>query len=120
MRGSGNVGRLLAVALGGLMVVGGLALVGIEGSDAAPAGLWFVAIGLVLIVAVSLERLRYRSESADLTGLPIGPGGGEPTDEPLETRFQRTDEAFVDPTSSRRMRVWLDPQTGERRYRAEG
>jgi len=26
---------------------------------------------------------------------------------------------FVDPTSDRRMRVWLDQATGERRYRAE-
>jgi hypothetical protein len=120
MRGSGNIGRGLAIALGGLMVAGGLGLVAIEGSDAAPAGVWAVVVGLVLIVAAILERLRYRSESADLSGLPIGPGGGEPTGEPLEPRFQPTDEAFVDPTSGRQMRVWLDPRSGERRYRAEG
>lgn len=120
MRGSGNIGRGLAMALGGLMIVGGLGLIAIEGSDAAPAGVWSVVIGLVLIVAAALERLRYRSETADLSGLPIGPGGGEPTSEPLEPRFQRTDEAFVDPTSGEQMRVWLDPQSGERRYRAEG
>ena len=120
MRGSGNIGRGLAIALGGLMALGGLGLIAIEGSDAAPAGVWAVVVGLVLIVAAILERLRYRSESADLSGLPIGPGGGEPSGEALEPRFQRTDEAFVDPTSGRQMRVWLDPQSGERRYRAEG
>jgi len=120
MRGSGNVGRGLAIALGGLMAVGGLALIAIEGTDAAPAGVWSVVIGLVLVVAAILERLRYRSQAADLSGLPIGPGGGEPTTEALEPRFQRTMEAFVDPTSGRQMRVWLDPQSGERRYRAEG
>ena len=30
------------------------------------------------------------------------------------------DEFFEDPTSRQQMRVWLDPATGERRYRAEG
>ena len=37
----------------------------------------------------------------------------------MEPRFRRTDEVFVDPTTRRRMRVWLDPANGERRYRAE-
>jgi hypothetical protein len=30
--------------------------------------------------------------------------------------WQRTEEVFVDPTSGRRMRVWVDPSGGERRY----
>ena len=39
----------------------------------------------------------------------------------MEPRFRRTDELFEeDPSSRRTMRVWLDPATGERRYRAEG
>jgi hypothetical protein len=37
----------------------------------------------------------------------------------MEARFMRTDERFVDPTSHLTMRVWIDPTTGERRYRAE-
>jgi hypothetical protein len=37
----------------------------------------------------------------------------------MEPRFRRTDELFEDPSSRRPMRVWLDPATGERRYRAE-
>jgi hypothetical protein len=33
--------------------------------------------------------------------------------------FRPTDELFVDPTSGQRLRVYLDPATGERRYYAE-
>ena len=116
MRGSGGVGRGLVVVIGGLMVFAGL---GAVSDGAGVTGLWLVAIGMVLMVVAILERLRYRSETADRSGLPIGPGGGEPTSNPLEGRFRRTSEVFVDPTSDRRMRVWLDEETGERRYRAE-
>jgi hypothetical protein len=118
LRGSGGVGRGLIVVVGVLMVFAGLGAVA-GGGTADVAGLWLVVIGMVLIVIAILERFRYRSEVAERTGLPIGPGGGEPTSQPLETRFRRTDEVFVDPTSERRMRVWLDQATGERRYRAE-
>jgi hypothetical protein len=33
--------------------------------------------------------------------------------------WQRTDEVFIDPSTSRQMRVWLD-DAGERRYVEEG
>jgi hypothetical protein len=49
----------------------------------------------------------------------VGPAGGEPTGPP-EPRFQRTDEVFIDPTSGLRMRVFLDPRSGDRRYVPEG
>jgi hypothetical protein len=32
---------------------------------------------------------------------------------------QPTDEVFVDPQSGQRMRVWYNPTTGQREYRAE-
>jgi hypothetical protein len=32
---------------------------------------------------------------------------------------QRTDEVFVDPETGKRMRVWYDPATGQREYRAD-
>jgi hypothetical protein len=118
MRGSGGIGRGLILVIGVLLVLGGLVAVS-AGSEAAISGLWAVVIGLVMIVVSVVERFRYRSEVAERTGLPVGPGGGEPTTQPLEGRFRRTDEVFVDPTSDRRMRVWLDHDTGERRYRAE-
>lgn len=119
MRGSGNIGQGLAIVAGSLFVLSGLASIGIDGAAGA-AAVWLVVVGMILIVAAIIERRRYRSETAERSGLPIGPGGGEPTGEPLEPRFRRTEEAFVDPTSGQQMRVWLDPQSGERRYRAEG
>jgi hypothetical protein len=118
VRGSGSFGRGLVIVCGVLLAVGGLAEIAAGGTTSI-SGVWLVVVGLVLIVAAVLERWRYRSESAERSGLPVGPGGGEPTGEPLEGRFRRTDEVFVDPTSERRMRVWLDRLSGERRYRAE-
>jgi len=32
---------------------------------------------------------------------------------------QPTSEAFIDPETGRRMRVWYDPSTGRRDYRPE-
>ena len=118
MRGSAGVVRLLTALVGGLTMLGGLAALTQDGAPAA-AGLWLVIVGLALIIAAVVERWRYRSETAERDGLPVGPGGGEPTGEPLDSRFQRTGETFIDPTSGRRMRVWLDSTAGERRYRAE-
>ena len=118
MRGSGSIGRGLVAPFGVLSIFGGLATAGTGGSGAV-GGVWLVVVGLALNAAAILERFRYRSEMAERTGLAVGPGGGEPTSEPLETRFRRTAEVFVDPTSERRMRVWRDSETGERRYRAE-
>ncbi len=119
MRGAGGIGRGLVIVFGGLMVFAGLASVADGGTAAGISGGWLVVVGMVLMVAGILERFRYRSEAAERSGLPVGPGGGEPAGESLETRFHRTDEVFVDPTSERRMRVWLDRDSGERRYRAE-
>ena len=66
-----------------------------------------------------LERVRYRSAAAEVTADGPGPGGGEPAGTRLEPRFQATGERFEDPTTGVRMRVWLDPASGERRYVAE-
>ena len=75
---------------------------------------------LVLVVALVLERTRYRSLGAEASAARPGPGGGETAGAPLEARFRPTDEVFEDPMSGVRMRVHVDPLTGERRYRAEG
>ncbi len=100
------------------MILMGVAVMA-GGRGSAWAGAWLVAIGLAIVVAALVERQRYRSDSAEAFGAPIGPGGGDPIGEPIEGRFQRTGEVFIDPTSGHRMRVWLDPGSGERRYRAE-
>ena len=38
---------------------------------------------------------------------------------PLPARFGQTREVFDDPTTQRRIRVWLDVASGERRYRLD-
>ena len=89
----------LIIAVGGVvaLIAGLLALAGGD-----PAGLVWVVFGVAALVVVAFEQTRYRSEAA---------APGPP--------FQRTDEAFLDPTTKRRMRVYVDPTTGERRYHAE-
>jgi hypothetical protein len=82
-------------------------------------GIYTILVGLALVVGAVIERVRYRSETTDRDGAPTGPGGGEPPGTSLEPRFRRTEEIFTDPTSGRRMRVWIDPSNGERRYIAE-
>ena len=119
---------MAAVIRGGLVVIGlllmlaGLALVvmqvpNVEGLQL--AGLQLVAMGAFLVVIVVIERHRYRSDHAERTNAPTGPGGGEPHGA-LEARFKPTSEVFLDPTSGQRMRVVIDPSNGERRYIAEG
>jgi hypothetical protein len=100
-----------------LMLIGGLALLGAGAADG--AGLWLVIAAAVVLVALAIERNRYRSEEAERTFEAIGPGGGEPIGG-LEPRFRRTDETFVDPSTGTTMRVFLDGRTGERRYVAVG
>lgn len=113
-----SVIRALVIVVGALMVLGGFVSLSV-GGPAAPAGVWAVVVGLVLIAAALFERRRYRSSQAERSSEAPGPGGGEPTDRPMEPRFRRTDERFIDPTTGTPMRVWIDPDSGERRYRAE-
>ena len=113
-----TISRGLVMACGLLMAVGGLVLI-VAGPGYVLLGLISLAIGAGFMVAALVERLRYRSADSEREASPPGPGGGEPTDRPMDPRFQRTEERFVDPTTAHVMRVWLDPSTGERRYRAE-
>ena len=108
--------RALLAILGVFLFVVGLLLI-TAGGEAAVAGLWPMVSGGVLLIAVALEHQRYRSQAAERFTEPAGPGGGEPS--PVPAPFQPTDERFVDPTSGRVMRVFLDAHTGERRYRAD-
>jgi len=109
--------RALVFVGGAVLTIGGFVLIA-SGPALAPSGLWAVVMGGVLLVAAVLERSRYRSEAAERGMESIGPGGGETAGE-VEARFRPTAEVFVDPTTSRRMRVLVDPRTGERRYVAE-
>lgn len=103
------------VGIGGLLLmIGGLAGA-VAGAWA--DGVWAAVTGAVILVAVVLERARYRSEVAEHDAGQSGAGGGERT---MPTApFRPTDELFIDPTSGARLRVYLDATTGERRYYAE-
>jgi hypothetical protein len=110
--------RVIIGVFGAILLLGGLALA-LSGVPGGPVGaLWLIISGGVLVVAAVIEVSRYRSEAAERTRQDPGPGGGESG--ALESRFRPTEEVFIDPTSQRRMRVYSDPRTGERRYVAEG
>jgi len=109
--------RVLAFLAGGLAFLGGLAEVAAGAGDAA-AGVMTILTGTVIMAAAVLQRGRYRSEAAERSNDEPGPGGGESGY--VEPRFLPTGEIFGDPTSRDLMRVYIDPRTGERRYRAEG
>jgi hypothetical protein len=105
-------GLILAIAF--LILLGGLVAL-LAGQV---YGLWAMGIGAAGLLGVAFERSRYRSQAAERGTERVGPGGGEPARPPPP--FRATDERFVDPTTGRQMRVYVDPSSGERRYHAEG
>ena len=113
-----TLSRALVILFGIVIAAMGLLLFA-TGPGFPIAGLVTFGAGVILVIGALIERLRYRSASAERSAEAPGPGGGEPLDRPMDGRFVRTDERFVDPTTHASMRVWLDPTTGERRYRAE-
>ncbi len=118
----GTVIRGGLVVIGALLMLAGLALLaaripGVDGLQL--AGLQLFGFGAFLVVIVAVERSRYRSDAAEKSNASPGPGGGEPGG-PIEPRFRMTSEVFIDPTTGHRMRVLVDPASGERRYIAEG
>jgi hypothetical protein len=112
-----NLTRLLVLGAGLVLTVVGLSL--LSSPEGAGFGLYPLFLGLGLIIAAAIERVRYRSTDAEGSAAEPGPGGGEPAGTTLDPRFRPTEERFVDPTSGVRMRVWIDPVAGERRYLAE-
>jgi hypothetical protein len=109
--------RILAFGFGALTLMGGLLTLAV-GGPAMFAGAWISAAGVVIMYVALIQRSGYRSEAAERRHDAPGPGGGESGY--LDARFAPTSEAFIDPTSQLKMRVYEDPNTGERRYRAEG
>jgi hypothetical protein len=110
--------RILAFVVGALLFIGGLVPLAAGGADAF-FGIWNIAIGAGIMIVAVLQRSGYKSEAAERghTAADPGPGGGESGF--VEPRFVPTTEVFIDPTSQHVMRVYEDPRTGERRYRAE-
>ena len=116
MTGSLGAARIVVLAIGLTMFVAGLATMALGGGAAFVGGFWLVAIGMAFIIGTLIERVRYRSDATDRSGAPAGQAGGEPPGTRLDARFRRSEEVFADPTSGQRMRVWIDPANGERRY----
>ncbi len=108
--------RIAVAAISALLMLAGLFAV-VGGGPPALTGIWLLLLGGAGLLAVAFERTRYRSETAELTGDP-GAAAGVDT-EPPDPRFVATDERFIDPTTRRRLRVWIDPASGERRYRPD-
>ena len=108
--------RMILAVVGTLGILSGL--VQVQADGARFPNVLVVPVGAVILIALVLERSRYRSVESDLRNTPAGPGGGEPVGA-LPAGFRATAEVFVDPTSGRRMRVFLQPATGDRRYVAE-
>ena len=63
----------------------------------------YVVVGVAVLVAIVMSFFVRRHAESTV------PAEG----------WQRTDEVFVDPTTERRMRVWVDPRDGKRHYVAE-
>jgi hypothetical protein len=108
--------RVILAFAGAITILAGLGLILTNGDRS--AGLITVLVGGAILIAVLYERSRYRSVDADMRNDSPGPGGGEPFGA-LPPGFRATTEVFVDPSSGRRMRVYLQPATGDRRYMAE-
>ena len=108
--------RSVLFGIAALSFVFGASLLASDGPGT--GGLFLMLSGGFVIIVLLFERSRYRSEASDRTGDAIGPGGGEPPGT-LESRFAPTGEVFSDPSTRRRMRVFVDPASGERRYVAE-
>ena len=109
--------RGLIVVFGVLLMLGGIGALALPGVGVI-GFLQLFGFGAFLVVMVAIERQRYRSDAAEGSSGSSGPGGGEPAG-PVDPRFRRTNEAFIDPTTGVRMRVVVDPASGERRYVAE-
>ena len=109
----------LRVVIGGgavLLLVVGLLIVMLGGFSGI-SGFWLMLLGAAGLIGVAFERMRYRSEAAERSGEAAGEAGVDTG--PADPRFQPTAERFVDPTTRRQLRVWVDPSSGERRYRLD-
>jgi hypothetical protein len=108
--------RVILAFVGAITILLGLGLILTNGARF--SGLVTILVGGAILLAVLYERSRYRSVEAERRNESTGPGGGEPVGA-LPAGFRATTEVFVDPSSGRRMRVYLQPATGDRRYVAE-
>ena len=108
--------RVIVGVLALLLILAGLRIL-ITGVPQGFTGLWLMLFGAAGLIAVVFERMRYGSEAAGRLGGLSADAGLD--NGPRDPRFHATDERFTDPTTGQRVRVWVDPVTGERRYRPD-
>ncbi|MGH6870434.1 MAG: hypothetical protein ACREHE_02905 [Rhizomicrobium sp.] len=89
--------RSVVLGIGVLVLAGGVAAIVLGG---VPSAFVFVAWGVLIVAGTLFERFRYK---------------------PLETQappgnWVRTPERFIDDETGAPVTVWLDPETGERKY----
>jgi hypothetical protein len=92
-----RIARVVGVAIGLLMMAGGLAA--LLWGGVAPA-LVFIFEGLVIVIGVVFERATYKR----LEPRPVGPS------------WTRTPERFIDDATGKLVTVYVQPSTGERKY----
>ena len=101
-------------------MLAGLATIAFGGAAAFITGLWMLGIGIACIIGTLIERVRYRSDATDRDGLADRQGGRRAARDPRSSRASggATRSSSTRPRAHR-MRVWLDPANGERRYVTE-
>jgi hypothetical protein len=92
-----SVVRAALYVIGGLLVVGGIALA-VIGCFPAAAGV--AGWGVILIIGLLIERWRYKPLAEQRPG----------------PEWTATDERFVDPETGKLVTVYFHAATGERRY----
>ena len=65
-----------------------------------PPGFVFIFWGAVIVLSIVYERFRYKAVEAD------APGPG----------WTKTTERFIDDETGEPVTVWLEPNSGERKY----
>ena len=108
--------RVVVAVVAVLVIIVGLGVTMLGGANVL-TGLWMLLIGGAGLIALAFERTRYQSEAAERASDAPGQAGVDVG--PPDARFRPTDERFLDPTTRRQLRVWLDPASGERRYRLD-
>lgn len=88
-----NGWRSRALVLGAVIAFCGLLLMRFG------AGPLVLVLGVLMVVTAALEPIYGRGD-----GTPKG------------AHWQPTDERFIDPETGKRVSVWFETQTGERRY----
>lgn len=88
--------RAVVIAAGAILTGAGIILIA---CGVHTPGWQALIFGVLILIGTLFERWRYRR-----------------IEEPTNSRWQRTEEKFIDPSTGEPVDVMFDPRTGERRY----